>query len=276
MLEHKRLLITGVLTRNSIAFAVAARAQALGASVILTGFGRTKRMTERAARALPQTPDVLDLDVTRPEHFEALTEAVNVRWGGLDGALHAIAFAPADALGGRFLSAPHTSVEQAMRISAVSFRDLGVALAPVMDQGGGLVALDLDASIAWPMYDWMGVAKAALESVSRYLARYLGRSGIRVNLVSSGPVQTAAASAFDDFPRLAEEWEKQSPLPWDSLDAGPVADAVCFLLSDCARGITGEIVHVDGGMHAIAAYGDAEADAASQASAAPAEYARHD
>lgn len=254
MLEGKRLVITGVLTQNSIAHTVAAHAQALGAELVLTGFGKTRRLTERAARMLDPVPDVLELDVTRPEDFQALTEAVRSRWGGVDGALHAIAGAPMDAIGGNFLSAPHGSVELALRTSAVSYRDLAVALAPEMTDGGAFVGLDFDAGQAWPAYDWMGVAKAALESVSRYLARDLGEKAIRVNLVSAGPVQTAAASAFENFPARAAEFAERAPLPWDSLDAGPVADAICFLLSDYARGISGEIVHVDGGFHAIGVF----------------------
>ena len=174
MLEGKRLLITGVLTKGSIAYAVAERAQQEGAEVVLTGFGRTRRMTERAAARLPDPPDVLELDVNNPEDFEALASELKQRWGGVDGALHAIAFAPGDALGGNFMSAPPESAEQAFRTSAYSFKALAGAVAPLMDGGGSLVGMDFDASVAWPVYDWMGVAKAALESVSRYLARDLG------------------------------------------------------------------------------------------------------
>lgn len=254
MLDGKRLLITGVLTQNSIAYAVATRAQALGAEVILTGFGRTKRLTERVARTLDPAPVVLELDATRTEDFDALAETVQSRWDGVDGALHAIAGAPGDAIGGNFLSAPHNSIELALRTSAISYRDLTVALAPAMSNGGAFVGLDFDAGRAWEHYDWMGVAKAALESVSRYLARDLGDKGIRVNLVSAGPVSTAAASVFDGFPDRAADFASRAPLPWDSLDAGPVADTICFLLSDYARGISGEIVHVDGGFHAIGVF----------------------
>jgi enoyl-[acyl-carrier protein] reductase I len=174
--------------------------------------------------------------------------------GHIDGALHAIAFAPGDALGGNFMSAPPESAEIAFRTSAYSFKALASALAPLMgDQGGSFVGMDFDASVAWPVYDWMGVAKAALESVSRYLARDLGASGIRVNLVSAGPVETPAAEGIPGFDKLAGLWGKQAPLGWDTSDPSPVADAVCFLLSDWARGITGEIVHVDGGFHAMGA-----------------------
>src|ERR671925_119613 len=254
MLDGKRLLITGVLTKGSIAYSVAERAQQSGAEIVLTGFGRTRRMTERAAKGLPSPPDILELDVNRPEDFEALVADLDRRWGGVDGALHAIAFAPGDALGGQFLSAPPESAEVAFRTSAYSFKALAEALAPLMgNEGGSLVAMDFDASVAWPVYDWMGVAKAALESVSRYLARDLGASGIRVNLVSAGPIETPAAEGIPGFDGLAGLWSEQAPLGWDTNDPTPVADAVCFLFSDWARGITGEIVHVDGGFHAMGA-----------------------
>jgi meromycolic acid enoyl-[acyl-carrier protein] reductase len=253
MLAGKRLLITGVLTKGSIAYAVAERAQQLGAEILLTGFGRTRRMTERAAARLPEPPDILELDVNKPEDFEALVAELKERWGGLDGALHAIAFAPGDSLGGNFMSAPPESAELAFRTSAYSFKALGDALLPLMDDGGSLVGMDFDATVAWPIYDWMGVAKAALESVSRYLARDLGERGVRVNLISAGPVETPAAQGIPGFEALAGLWEKQAPMGWDPTDPAPVADAVLFLLSDMARGITGEIIHVDGGFHAMGA-----------------------
>ena len=253
MLEGKRLLITGVLTKGSIAYTVAERAQQDGAQIVLTGFGRTRRMTERAASRLPDPPDVLELDVNNPADFETLTGELRDRWGGLDGALHAIAFAPGDSLGGNFMSAPPESAEVAFRTSAYSFKALAEALMPLMDDGGSLVGMDFDATVAWPIYDWMGVAKAALESVSRYLARDLGDQNVRVNLVSAGPVETPAAQGIPGFEALAGLWGAQAPLGWDTSDPGPVADAVLFLLSDLARGITGEILHVDGGFHAMGA-----------------------
>ncbi|HEY6775812.1 MAG TPA: enoyl-ACP reductase FabI [Thermoleophilaceae bacterium] len=254
MLEGKRLVITGVLTKGSIAYSVAERAQQSGAEIVLTGFGRTRRMTERAAKGLPSPTDVLELDVNNTEDFEALVADLKSRWGAVDGALHAIAFAPGDALGGQFLNAPAESAEVAFRTSAYSFKALAEALAPLMgNEGGSLVGLDFDASVAWPVYDWMGVAKAALESVSRYLARDLGPSSVRVNLVSAGPVETPAAGGIPGFDQLAGLWREQAPLGWDTGDPSPVADTVCFLLSDWSRGISGEIVHVDGGFHAMGA-----------------------
>ena len=252
-LDGKRLLITGVLTKGSIAYTVAERAQQEGAEVVLTGFGRTRRMTERAASRLPEPPDVLELDVNSPDDLAALTAELRDRWGGIDGALHAIAFAPGDALGGNFMSAPPESAELAFRTSAYSFKALAEALAPLMDDGGSLVGMDFDATMAWPIYDWMGVAKAALESVSRYLARDLGEQHVRVNLVSAGPVETPAAQGIPGFETLAGLWGAQAPLGWDTTDPAPVADAVLFLLSDLARGVTGEILHVDGGFHAMGA-----------------------
>ncbi len=253
MLDGKRLLITGVLTKGSIAYAVAERAQEAGAEIVLTGFGRTRRMTERSAARLPDPPDVLELDVNNPEDFEALGDELKSRWGGLDGALHAIAFAPGDALGGNFMSAPPESAEVAFRTSAYSFKALAETVAPLMDGGGSLVGMDFDATVAWPVYDWMGVAKAALESVSRYLARDLGPSGVRVNLVSAGPVDTPAAGGIPGFDELASLWEKQAPMGWDTGDPSAVADAVLFLLSDLSRAVSGEILHVDGGFHAMGA-----------------------
>jgi enoyl-[acyl-carrier protein] reductase I len=219
----------------------------------LTSFGRVRRLTERAAARLPKPVDVIELDVNRAEDLEALTGELRDRWGGVDGALHAIAFAPEDALGGRFLETPPESALEAFRTSAFSLKELAAALEPLMGQGGSIVGLDFDASVAWPIYDWMGVAKAALESVSRYLARDLGSRGIRVNLVSAGPLGTTAARGIPGFEALASLWQQQAPLGWDVDDAGPVAGAICFLLSDYARGISGEILHVDGGFHAIGA-----------------------
>jgi len=252
ILDGKRILITGALTGDSIAFHAAELAQRQGAEVVLTSFGRAKRLTERAARGLPQAADVLELDVTVPEHFEALTEALDERWGGVDGALHAIAFAPADALGGNFLTAPVESAQTAFHVSAVSLRDLANALSPLMRDGGGsIVGLDFDAQVAWPVYDWMGVAKAALEATSRYLARDLGPEGIRVNLVSAGPLETVAARGIPGFETLADRWGEQAPLGWDTEDRGPVAGAIAFLLSDLARGITGQVLKVDGGYSAV-------------------------
>jgi enoyl ACP reductase len=253
MLAGKRLLITGVLTKGSIAYSVAERAQQEGAEIVLTGFGRTRRMTERAAARLPDPPDVLELDVNNPDDFSALRSELESRWGGVDGALHAIAFAPGDALGGQFMSAPPESAEVAFRTSAYSFKALAEALAPLMDDGGSLVGMDFDASVAWPIYDWMGVAKAALESVSRYLARDLGPAGVRVNLISAGPLATPAASGIPGFERLAESWSAGAPLGWDRSDPAAVADAALFLLSDLSRAISGEILHVDGGFHAMGA-----------------------
>lgn len=253
ILEGKRLLITGVITKDSIAYHAAEQAQREGAEVVLSSFGRVKRMTERAAQRLPQAADVLELDVNKPEDLEGLTASVRERWGGIDGALHAIAFAPQDALGGKFMTAPAESAKQAFETSAYSFKALAGALQPLMSEAGSLVGMDFDATVAWPIYDWMGVAKAALESVSRYLARDLGPEGIRVNLVSAGPLGTVAAQGIPGFEQLAELWRRQAPLGWDISDPVPVARTICWLLSDYSQGISGEIIHVDGGFHAVGA-----------------------
>jgi meromycolic acid enoyl-[acyl-carrier-protein] reductase len=253
ILSGKRLLITGVITKDSIAFHAAERAQREGAQVLLTSFGRVRRMTERAAQRLPEPVEVLELDVNKPEDLEALTASLGERWGGVDGVLHAIAFAPQDALGGKFMTAPAESAMAAFQTSAFSFKALAAAVAPLMESGGSVVGLDFDATKAWPIYDWMGVAKAALESVSRYLARDLGPQGIRVNLISAGPLGTVAARGIPGFDALADLWRSQAPLGWDADDPEPVANAICWLLSDYSRAISGEIVHVDGGFHAVGA-----------------------
>jgi enoyl ACP reductase len=252
LLDDKKLLITGVITRDSIAWEVARQAQEAGAEVVLTGFGRAKRLTDRAAKNLPTPPDVLELDVNKPEDLEAVAADLRERWGRVDGVLHAIAFAPEDALGGRFLTTPSESAVTAFTTSAFSFKSLAVALADLYpEEGASVVGMDFDASVAWPVYDWMGVAKAALEATSRYLARDLGPRGVRVNLVSAGPIGTIAARGIPGFSQLADAWVKQAPLGWTTDDAGPVAGAVCFLLSDLSRAITAEILHVDGGFHAM-------------------------
>jgi enoyl-[acyl-carrier protein] reductase I len=253
ILSGKRLLITGVITKDSIAYHAAEQAQREGASVVLTSFGRVRRMTERAAQRLPEPADVLELDVNRPQDLEAVAEELKQRWGGVDGVLHAIAFAPQDALGGKFLTAPAQSAIDAFQTSAFSLKALGAALAPLMPRGSAIVGMDFDATVAWPIYDWMGVAKAALESVARYLARDLGPQGVRVNLVSAGPLGTVAARGIPGFEQLAELWRRQAPLGWDIEDPVPVARSICWLLSDYAHGISGEIVHVDGGFHAVGA-----------------------
>ncbi len=259
ILAGKRVLVTGVVNRHSIAFAIAERAQRQGAEVLLTSFGRMMRMTRRAAAGMDVPPDVLELDVDDDEQLWRLGEELRRRWGRVDGAVHAIAFAPADALGGNFLGAPRASATAAFETSAYSLKALAEALVPLMGAGSdegrpaSLVGLDFDASVAWPSYDWMGVSKAALESVGRYLARDLGPRGVRVNLLAAGPIRTAAASGVPGFDQLASAWPRQAPLGWAVDDPAPVADAACFLLSDLSRGTTGEILHVDGGFHAVGA-----------------------
>jgi meromycolic acid enoyl-[acyl-carrier-protein] reductase len=254
ILEGKKILVTGVVNRHSIAFAIAERAQAQGAEVLLTSFGRVKRMTERSAARLDPVPDVLELDVNSDADLAALRDELKGRWGTVDGAVHAIAFAPGDAIGGDFMATPRESAKVAFETSAYSYKALAECVAPLMGEAGGaVVGLDFDATVAWPSYDWMGVAKAALESVNRYLARDLGPQGIRANLVSAGPVHTAAASGISGFSDLEALWGDIAPLGWDPHDATQVADAALFLLSDMSRATTGEILHVDGGAHAVGA-----------------------
>ena len=254
LLEGKKLLITGVLTPQSIAFAAAQLAQEQGADVVLTSFGKAMALTERTARRLPHPPDVLELDANDASHVERLAGALGSRWGRLDGVLHAIAYAPGDALGGNFLGAPWESVSTAFQTSAYSLKEIVAGLLPLMrGHGGSVVSMDFDASVAWPIYDWMGVSKAALEAITRYLARDLGPSDVRVNCVSAGPLRTMAAKSIPGFDVLASAWERRAPLSWDVHDPRPVARAVAFLLSDWSKGITAEIIHVDGGYHAMGA-----------------------
>ncbi len=257
LLEGRRLLVTGVLTEDSIAYAVADRAQRHGAEVALSGFGKGLRITRRIARRLSGEVEVLELDVNDAEHLAAVAARLDEHWGALDGVLHAIAFAPPDALGGEFLNTPAESAMEAFKTSAFSLKALATALLPLLERssegGGAVVGLDFDGALAWPVYDWMGVAKAALEAVNRYLARDLGPHGARCNLVSAGPLRTLAARSIPGFDTLAALWERQAPLGWDTRDATAVADACLFLLSPLSRAMSGEIVHVDGGFHAVGA-----------------------
>jgi enoyl ACP reductase len=253
LLEGKKVLITGVLSRQSIAFRCAEMAQREGAELVLTSFGRVMSLTQKTARRLSPVPDVLELDINKPEDLAALTKELRERWGRVDGALHAIAYAPEDALGGNFLNTPWESVALTVRTSTFSLKELAVAVAPLMPGGGSVVTLDFDNRFAWPVYDWMGVAKSALESVVRYLARDLGRQGIRVNAVAAGPLATMAAKGIPGFSQFEHGWRKRAPLGWDSHDTDPVARMVTVLLSDWAPATTGEMIHVDGGYHAMGA-----------------------
>lgn len=257
LLEGKKLVVTGVLTDSSIAFSVARLAQEQGAELVLTSFGRPMRITERVARRLPSPPDVLELDVTNPEHPPALAEELERRWGRVDGVVHAIAFAnPETCLGGDIMRAGWDDVANAFRVSTYSLRVLADATVPLLEKAGGgsIVGLDFDNStVAWPVYDWMGVAKAALASTARYLARDLGSRRIRVNLVAAGPLRTVAATSIPGFERFEEEWQGRAPLGWDVKDPEPAARACVALLSDWFPSTTGEVVHVDGGFHAIGA-----------------------
>ncbi len=255
LLEGKKIVVTGVLTDDSIAFHAARVAQEQGADVVLTGFGRALRLTQRAAKRLPVVPDVLELDITSEEDMAAVVANLDERWGAVDGAVHAIAYAPSDALGGNFMTTPAESAATAFLTSAFSYKTLAAGLLPLMKKAGGgsLVALDFDNTQAWPLYDWMGVSKAALQAVTRYLARDLGPHDIRANLVAAGPLGTVAAKSIPHFDLFEREWAVRAPLGWDVDDAAPVGEMVAVLLSDWSRMTTGEVVHVDGGFHAIAA-----------------------
>jgi meromycolic acid enoyl-[acyl-carrier-protein] reductase len=252
ILDGKRILVTGVLTEASIAFHVARVAQQEGATVILIGFGRLS-LVERIAKRLPQPPPVLELDVTDTDHLDSLADRISEHVDGLDGVVHGIAFAPATAMGGNFLATPWADVATAVQVSAYSLKALAMAAIPLMGNGGSVVGMDFDASVAWPVYDWMGVAKAALESTARYLARDLGPRGIRVNLMSAGPLKTMAAKSIPGFDQFQEMWPERAPLGWNLSDPEPAARGCVALLSDWFPATTGEIVHVDGGVHAVGA-----------------------
>jgi enoyl ACP reductase len=249
LLEGKRLLITGVITDASIAFHAAKIAQEQGAQVVLTGFGRMS-LVERIAKRLPEPAPVLELDVQNSEHLDTLADRVREHVDGLDGVLHSIAYAPPSCLGEPFLDAPAEDVSTAVEISAYSYKALAAAVLPLLGRGSSLVGMDFDARVAWPAYNWMGVAKAALESVNRYLARELGPRGIRVNLVAAGPVKTMAAKSIPGFTELEQGWGERAPLGWDTADPTPVAKSICALLSDWLPATTGSMVWVDGGVHA--------------------------
>jgi enoyl-[acyl-carrier protein] reductase I len=253
LLDGKKLLITGVLTDDSIAFSVAKVAQEAGAEILLTGVGRGLRLTERVARRLPTTPDVLELDINNPEHVEAVSAEVMRRWGKVDGVVHAIGFMPEDALGGNFLNTPWESVAFGFQTSAFSLKALAVGMLEPMKAAGhsSLVSLTFDGRFAWPIYDWMGVAKAGLEATTRYLARDLGEFGIRVNAVSAGPIKTMAGKSIPGFEQIADKWLNRAPLAWSMTDATAVGQMCCFLLSDWATMTSGELIHVDGGYHAM-------------------------
>ncbi len=255
LLAGKRIVVTGVLTEASLAYGVAELAQQEGADIVLTGAGRGLSLTKRVARRLSGPPDVLELDVTVPAQVAAAAAELGERWGAVDGVLHAIGFAPPSCLGGGFLDAPWEDVSVALHISTFSLKALAAGLLPLLRGAGGgsVVGLDFDATRAWPAYDWMGVAKAGLESTARYLARELGPDRIRVNLVAAGPQRTMAAKSIPGFARFEEAWSERAPLGWDIADSSAVARACVALLSDWFPMTTGEMIHVDGGYHAIGA-----------------------
>lgn len=251
LLEGKKLLITGVLVDSSIAFHVARLAQQEGAEVVLTSFGRQFRLTQAIAKRLPVEAPVVQLDVTDAEDLAALEGRVREHVDHLDGVVHSIGFAPQSVMGGNFLAGEWADVATALEVSAFSLKSLVVAAKPLMGAGSAVVGLTFDATLAWPVYDWMGVAKAAFESTARYLARDLGPEGIRVNLVSAGPVRTTAAKSIPGFEQMEGGWPERAPLGWDAHDPEPTARGVAALLSDWFPATTGEIVHVDGGYHAM-------------------------
>ena len=253
LLAGKRLLITGVLTDQSIAFHVARLAQQEGAEIVLTSFGRAMSITQRVAARLPIASPIIELDVTNDEHLSSLAQRVGEHMNGLEGVLHSIGYAPEAALGGNFLNTTWADVATALHVSTFSFKALTAAVDALLVPGASVVGLDFDASVAWPTYDWMGVAKAGLEATCRYLARDYGKRGVRVNLVAAGPIRTTAAKSIPNFDSFEEVWATRAPLGWDLSDPIPAAQACIALFSDWFPATTGEIVHVDGGVHAVGA-----------------------
>jgi enoyl-[acyl-carrier protein] reductase I len=253
LLEGKAVLVTGVLTEASIAFRVAETAQREGATVVLSGAGRSLSLTTRIAKRLPQPAPVVPLDVTSEDELAGLADSVRTHVDRLDGVLHAIGYAPPTTLGGGFFDAPWSDVSTAVQISTYSLVALARAALPLMPPGGSIVGLDFDATRAWPAYDWMGVAKAGLESAARYLARELGPKGVRVNLVAAGPLRTMAAKSIPGFDGFEQVWKERAPLGWDVADTTPAARACVALLSEWFPATTGSVVHVDGGVHAVGA-----------------------
>jgi enoyl-[acyl-carrier protein] reductase I len=250
LLEGKNILVTGVITDSSIAYHVARTAQEEGAALVLTGFGRLS-LVQRIAQRLPEPPPVLELDVASPEQLASLAERVSAHLPRIDGVLHAIANAPQAAMGGNFLNTGWDDVAKAFQVSTYSLKALAMAALPLMKSGGSVVGLTFDASQAWPAYDWMGVAKAGLESCARYLARDLGPRKVRVNLVAAGPLKTMAAKSIPGFEKFEDVWSQRAPLGWDIANPEAAARACVALLSDWFPATTGEIVHVDGGVHAV-------------------------
>ena len=253
LLREKNIVVTGVLTDASLAFSIARLCIEEGAQVLLTGAGRALSLTQRTARKLPTAVEVLELDVTVPEHVERVRDHVQSTWGRVDGVVHSIGFAPESCLGDDFLAAEWEDVAVALQISAYSLKHLADVFLPLMGPGGSFVGLDFDNTVAWPAYNWMGVAKSALESVNRYLARELGPRGVRSNLVAAGPIKTVAAKSIPGFKKFEDVWDERAPLGWDVTDAEPVARAVVALLSDWFPATTGSMIHVDGGYHATGA-----------------------
>jgi enoyl ACP reductase len=252
ILEGKRILVAGVTVDSSIGFAVARVAQEEGAQVVVSNFGRALSITRRIVSRLPNEAPVIELDVTDDDHLLTLADRLGEHVDGLDGVVHSIAYGnPETILGGKFLDAPWEDVGQAVQVSAYSLKALTTAALPMLTPGSSIVGMTFDATVAWPAYDWMGVAKAGLESCSRYLARDLGPQGIRVNLVSAGPLKTLAAKAIRGFEDLETTWGDRAPLGWDQTDQTPTARSVVALLSDFFPATTGEILHVDGGFHAM-------------------------
>ena len=254
ILEGKSVLVAGVTMNTSIGYRIAELAAEQGATVLVSNFGRALSLTRRIIKRLDPEPVLLEVDVTNEEHLAGLADQLRQHVDHLDGVVHSIAFAnPETAMGGKFLTTPADDVKTAIHVSAYSLVSLTMACRPLMGPGGSIVGLTFDPRQSWPVYDWMGVAKSALESTSRYLARYLGPDGIRSNIVAAGPLETIAKKAIPGSEEFNNIWGPRAPLGWDPKDPDPTAKAVVALLSDWFPSTTGEMLHVDGGLHSTGA-----------------------
>jgi enoyl-[acyl-carrier protein] reductase I len=262
LLSGRKILVTGVISNRSIAFGIAKAARREGAEIALTY--QNERFKDRVtdmARELG-SDIALPCEVTSDSEIEALFKALKGRWEKLDGVVHAIAFAPREAIAGDFLDGiSREAFRQAHDISSYSFAALAKAALPLLSEKSALLTLTyLGAERVVPNYNTMGLAKASLEASVRYLAASLGPRGIRVNAISAGPIKTLAAAGISGFGKILKFVEEHAPLR-RNVTTEDVGNAAAFLLSDLAAAVTGEVLHVDGGFsHVVAGLPTSPAD----------------